>query len=97
VKYSNIRVLVARSVAAVDAGQCDDVRECDTIKEAKDFARHALTTEYQRSGEFSQPMNYSRVMATEQGQDVCVADYFRKGYREPAAEPELEETAAVGS
>lgn len=82
-KYSNIRVLVGRSVKAVDDGQCDDVKECDTIKEAKEFARHSLTEAYQRSGEFSEPMNYARVAADEDGQRICVADYFRKGYVEP--------------
>jgi hypothetical protein len=86
-KYSNIRVLVARSVQAVNDGQCDDVRECDTIKEAKEFARYSLTPEYQASNEFSEPMNYAQVRATEEvrgeERDVCVADYFRKGYVPP--------------
>lgn len=79
-KYSNIRVLVACSVEAVDAGQCDDVRDCDTIKEAKEFARYSLTPAYQASGEFSEPMNYARIMANEDGRDVCVTDFFRKGF-----------------
>lgn len=64
-KYQNIRVLVARSQQAVFDGQCDDVRQCDTIAEAKKFARSA-----DRRGE--------------QREDVCVADYFRKGYCEPS-------------
>ena len=79
-KYTNIRVLVARSQEAVNRGSCDDVRECDTIAEAKKFARYALTEAYQQSAEMSEPMNYSAVMADEDGSDVCVADYFRKGY-----------------
>jgi hypothetical protein len=79
-KYSNIRVLVARSMEAVDDGQCDDVRDCDTIKEAKEFARYSLTAAYQASNEFSEPMNYARVMADEDGRDVCVHDFFRKGF-----------------
>lgn len=82
-KYTNIRVLIARSVRAVDCHQCDDVRECDTVKEAKDFARYALTPAYQQSGEFSEPMNYSRIVADEDGRQICIADYFRKGYVEP--------------
>lgn len=86
-KYTNIRVLVARSMQAVDDCQCDDVRECDTVKEAKDFARYALTDAYQQSGEFSEPMNYSRVMIKEDGKDVCLFDLFRKGYVQPV-EPE---------
>ncbi len=86
-KYTNIRVLVARSIKAVDDRQCDDVRECDTIKEAKEFARYALTPAYQQLNEFSEPMNYARVMAEEEGRDVCLYDYFRKGWT-PAKEVE---------
>lgn len=86
-KYTNIRVLVARSVRAVDDGQCDDVRPCDTIKEAKAFARYALDRKsaYQSSNEMTEPMNYARVMADETGyaDNVCVADFFAKGYSEP--------------
>jgi hypothetical protein len=86
--YSNIRVLVARSQSAVQDGQCDDVRECDTIAEAKKFARYSLTPAYQQSAGMSAPMNYARVVADEAGREyidndngeVCVADYFRKGY-----------------
>lgn len=82
-KYTNIRVLVARSMQAVDDCQCDDVLECDTVKQAKDFARYALTDAYQQSGELSAPMNYSRVMACKDNRDVCLHDYFRKGYVAP--------------
>lgn len=81
-KYTNIRVLVARSQEAA-VNSCDDVRQCDTIKEAKDFARYSLTVAYQESGEFSEPMNYAAVMAEEDGREVCVTDYFRKGYVAP--------------
>lgn len=91
-KYKNIRVLVARSQEAV-RNSCDDVRECDTIKEAKDFARYSLTSEYQASGEFSEPMNYAAVMADEDGRDVCVADYFRKGYVAPVESDGLPDDA----
>lgn len=84
-KYSNIRVLVARSQEAA-RNSCDDVRECDTVAEAKKFARHSLTLEYQASGEFSEPMNYAAVMADEDGREVCLYDYFRKGYVAPVHE-----------
>lgn len=83
-KYRNIRVLVARSISAIEdpRGACDDVRECDTVKDAKVFARHALTNAYQTSGEFSEPMNVARVMADEpDGRTVCLADYWRKGWQ----------------
>lgn len=79
-KYTNIRVLVAHSQEAVQLGASDDSRPCDTIKEAKTFARRALTAEYQALIEASAPYNYAAVMAEEDGKDVCVADYFRKGY-----------------
>lgn len=96
-KYSNIRVLVARSMQAVDGGQCDDVRECDTIREAKEFARYSLTLAYQQSCEMSEPMNYARVMAVEGGSDVCVADFFRRGYSEPVQPVEPYDEAADDS
>lgn len=88
-KYTNIRVLVGRTQEAVTDPHsgCDDVRSCDTIAEAKKFARYSLTPEYQASNEFSEPMNYAQVRATEEvrgeERDVCVADYFRKGYVPP--------------
>lgn len=84
-KYTNIRVLVATSQQAIDDRQCDDVRECDTIKEAKTFARYSLTEAYQQSGEFSSPMNCARVMACEDDRDVCIDEFWRKGYV-PAAQ-----------
>lgn len=101
-KYSNIRVLVARSQQAVNDGQCDDVRTCDTIAEAKKFARYALTPAYQASGEFSEPMNYAQVRATEevrgqQREDVCVADYFRAGYSEPVESDGLPDDSDIVS
>lgn len=85
-KYSNISVLVARSQEAVESGSCDDCRNCDTIAEAKKFARYALTPAYNESHEVSEPMNYAKVVATEDGREVCVADYFRKGYVAPVHE-----------
>ena len=84
-KYSNISVLVARSQEAVESGSCDDCRNCDTIAEAKKFARYALTPDYQQCAEMSAPMNYAKVVATEDGHEVCVADFFRKGYVAPVA------------
>jgi len=87
-KFSNIRVLVARSLAAIEAGQCDDVAEgFDSIKEAKVFAKHALTDAYQHSAEMSEPMNVARIKADERGwyDDVIVADFYRKGYVEAVA------------
>jgi hypothetical protein len=89
-KYKNIRVLVARSQDAVRNQSCDDVRECDTIKEAKHFARYSLTEAYQQSHETSELMNYAAVMAEEDGRDVCVYDYFRKGYTPPEDPVEAE-------
>jgi hypothetical protein len=83
-KYTNIRVLVGRSRRQVDDRRCEDVRECDTLKEAKAFAKYALTEEYRASGELSELMNNSRVMATEDEREVCLEDYTRKGYEEPA-------------
>lgn len=88
-KYSNIRTLVARSQQAVDDGQCDDVRPADTIREAKSFARYALTVDYQHSGEFSERMGYARVMACEDGSDVCVFDLVRPGYTQGYVPPYL--------
>ena len=86
-KYSNIRVLVARSVEAVDNHSCDDVRECDTVKEAKAFARYSLTPEYSANrtelacGRIDyEQMNYARVMVEEDGKEFCLVDYFRKGW-----------------
>lgn len=74
-KYSNIRVLVAQTIDAVDAGQCDEVRPCDTVREAKSFARYAMTVDYQKSGEFTNRMACARVMAEDQdGCDVCLED-----------------------
>lgn len=78
-----LRVLVARSQEAFRNG-CDDVRECDTVKEAKAFARYSLTEAYQKSGEFSEPMNCARVMRG----DECLEEYWRKGWQ-PA--PDLAE------
>jgi hypothetical protein len=77
-KYSNIRVLVGRSQDAVENNSCDDVRECDTAAEAKKFARYSLTPAYQASGEFTTPMGYAKVVADENGSEVCLADYFSK-------------------
>lgn len=79
-KYSNIRVLVARSVQAVEDSSCDDVRNCDTIAEAKKFARYSLTPEYQMSGEFSEPMEYARVVADENEREVIITEFYRKGF-----------------
>ncbi len=81
-KYTNIRVLVARSIEAIEdpRGACDDVRECDTVKEAKEFARYSLTPAYMDSNEMSEPQNVARVMADEDGREVCLADYWRKGW-----------------
>lgn len=87
-KYTNIRVLVARSQEAFETG-CDDCRDCDTIGEAKKFARYSLTEAYRQSGEFSEPMNCARVMAQEDGRDVCVEEYWRKGWQ-PAPVVEIE-------
>lgn len=77
-----IRVLIARSQRAVESGQSDDVIQCDTLKEAREKAKHSLTTEYVRLTEVSEPMNYARVMKD----DEIVAEYWRKGYQEPKDE-----------
>ncbi len=89
-KKENIRVLVGRTQDAVNSrdNQCDDVREFDTIKEAKDFAKYALTDAYQQSGEMSQPMGYSAVMRG----DECLYDYFRK---EPRPAPAVKKPTAT--
>lgn len=87
-KLQNIRVLIGRSLVQVNAGQCDDVRECDTLKEAKEFARYALTEAYQNSGEFSEPMNVARVMAFDGTANFSPVEYIRKGYSEPDADSE---------
>jgi hypothetical protein len=92
-----IYVEVGRSMEQVANRQSDDVRKCDTIKEAKDFARHSLTEEYRRANEFTEPMNYARVMV----RDECRYDYFRKGSPTaaatsgPPALPEPKPAAAV--
>ena len=79
-KYTNIRVLVGRSIESVENGQCDDVRNCDTVREAKSFVRYAFTVDYQKSGEFSERMNYARIVADEDDREVIVYDSFRYGY-----------------
>lgn len=66
-------------------GQCDDVRDCDSLKEAKEFARYALTPAYQQSGEFSEPMNVARVMAFDGTANFSPVEYVRKGYVEQVA------------
>ena len=82
-KYSNIRVLAARSTKAIDDRQCDVDRNCDTLKEAKAFAHHCLTAEYQLAGEMSEPLNVARVLADEQGREVCLGDFTRPNYYDP--------------
>jgi hypothetical protein len=80
-KYSNIRVLAAQTVEQVENGQCDEVRNCDTVKEAKLFARYVMDPKsgYLASNEFSKPMACCRVMAEEQGgNDVCLDDRYAK-------------------
>lgn len=84
-KYNNIRVLVARSQFAAQSDSFDDVRPCDTIAEAKKFARYALDPKsaYQSSNEMAEPMNYAEIRADEDGRDVCVDCFWRRGYSEP--------------
>ena len=61
-RYQNITVEAARTREAVEASQCDVVRQCDTMKEAKTYARRALTDEFMRSSEASEPNKFSRVI-----------------------------------
>ena len=69
-----IEVRVARTQEAVLNHQCDDVRECDTIAEAKKFAKYALSKECQASCEMSEPMGYAQVIVDGE----CLYDYFSK-------------------
>jgi len=73
---------VARSLRAIDASQCDEVRDCDTIREAKEYAQRVLTDEHQRLCEYSEPMNVAIVKAFDGTANVCLAEYIRPGYRE---------------
>ncbi len=77
-KYTNIEVQVAPTQEANSLGQNYDARPCDTVKEAKAFAKYALTVEYQQSAELSEPMGYSCVTAFDGTARVCLYDYFRK-------------------
>lgn len=56
------------------AGQCALVMpDFDTLKEARVYARHVLTDEFQLIGELSRPFGYARVLKDGE----CVSDYFR--------------------
>jgi hypothetical protein len=83
-----IQVLVGRSRRAIDDMGADDVRTCDTLKEAKTFAKYALTLAYQRSGEMSEPMNYARITVCNRvgDRDEIHSEYIRPGYDETRAE-----------
>jgi hypothetical protein len=83
-----IQVLVGRSRRAIDDMGADDVRTCDTLKEAKAFAKYALTLAYQQSGEMSEPMNYARIIICQPNgvRDDFHSEYFRPGYDETRAE-----------
>ncbi len=88
-KTTNIRVLVARTQEAFEKG-CDDVVNFDTLKEARAFAKRALTPEYQAMIESSEPMNCTRVMGAEDNREVCFNEYWRKGWQPaPIVEAEL--------
>lgn len=82
-RYSNICVLIARSIEDIEdpRGKCTDYRDCDTVKEAKDFARYSLTPAYLESNEMTEPMNVARVIAEEDGREVCISEHWRKGWR----------------
>lgn len=61
-RYQNITVEAASTREAVESSQCDVVRQCDTIKEAKAYARRTLTDEFAREAEASEPNRFSRVI-----------------------------------
>ena len=69
-----IEVRAAYTQRAVLNHQCDDVRTCDTIAEAKKYARYCLTQSYADAIESKEPMGYAQVIVN----DECVADYFSK-------------------
>lgn len=72
-KYKSIQVLAAYSADQVEDSQCVEVRECDTVKEAKDHAKYCLTEAWQRNAETSEPLGYARVVADGE----IVAEYSR--------------------
>ncbi len=102
-KYSNIRVLVARSLEDFDSRPCTitDCREgFDTVKEAKEWARYALTPEYLTSNEMTEPVNVARVMVDEEDEtawrtggfrSVCLVEYWRKGWKPAPLPVEVDE------
>ena len=61
-RYQSIQVLTARTLEQIENCPFDN-RKCDTIKQAKAFAKYCLTDAYQHSAEFSEPMTVSRVIA----------------------------------
>lgn len=71
---NKIEVRAAYTQDAVLNHQCDEVRECDTIAEAKKFAQYCLTQEYADAREMSTRMGYAAVMVGEE----CRYDYFKK-------------------
>jgi hypothetical protein len=83
-----IQVLVGRSRREVNEKGADDVRTCDTIREAKSYVKYAFTVDYQRSNEFSEPMNYARIIICQPNgvRDDFHSEYFRPGYDETRAE-----------
>lgn len=68
-----IEVHAASSQQAVLDHQCDEVRECDTIKEAKEHAKYCLTPRFAKANE-CQPMRYAQVVVDGE----CAYDYFAK-------------------
>lgn len=57
-----IKVYSARNQLAFETFGADDERECDTLKQAKAFAKYSLSDAYMQSGEMSEPFNYSVIV-----------------------------------
>ncbi len=62
-KYNYIEVRAARTQQDVLNCQCDEIRQCDTIKEAKEYAKYVLTNDFQKVNEMSEPLQYAAIYA----------------------------------
>lgn len=72
-RYQQIKVLAARTQELADDGQWEVERECDTVKEAKDYAKYCLTDAHMQSAEASEPLAYAQVVADGE----VLADFWR--------------------
>lgn len=57
-----IIVLAATSQAALDADGAAVETTCETVKEAKERARHYVSEAYARAAELNAPLGYARVL-----------------------------------